>query len=499
MTGYVSKNIKMFVSVFHIVGLLLVMEGLFMFASCLPSLYEIMVSNNAQTTAFEWQAVKVLGICAVLTVSCGLALYLPLKKKHIFIDKRCGFLIVSIIWVVFSLFGCLPHIIGGYINNFTDAFFETMSGFTTTGASVLTDVESLPYSIGLWRVLTEWIGGVGIIVIMLSVIPIVGGGGMALYAAEVPGLTKDKLSPRIKGTSGILISVYISLTILYVITYHIAGMHWFDSLCYGFTTISTGGLTSHNDSAMSFAPHLQYIIMFFMFLSGTNLLYFYFIFKKNFKKVLKSEELRVYISIIIIASLTVFILTFSPADNIEQTLRHAFFMVTTTLTSSGLVNYDFMSWQTGAIVVLAMLMLSGAMSGSTSGGLKLVRTLILFKAARANIKRSLHNNAFIPITLDKKPLSDDLILNVFAMFTLYIMVACVGFCILLYTGVPLEESGISVISALSNIGISYGESAMGNFVHFTTLGKWTMSILMCVGRLELITVFSIFTRSFWRR
>lgn len=495
-----KRNIEMFLSAFHIVSILLVMEGLFMLFSTIPSIYELLFSTDNSVIHSETKAIKVLCLCASITICCGLLIYLPIRKKNINVDKRSGFLVVTLVWIVFSLFGCLPYMLGGYINNFTDAYFETMSGFTTTGASIMLDVEILPHGIGLWRILTEWIGGIGIIVILLSIVPMVGGGGgMALYSAEVAGPVKNKLSPHIRETSHILLSVYFCLTIIYIFSYHFGGMCWFDAFCYGLTTVATGGLATHNTSAMDFAPHLQYMMIFFMTLSGTNLLYLYFIVKRNFKEIRKSEEFRTYLATILFATLLVFCLTFSANKDFEQTLREALFEVVASITSTGLVICDYTQWQTGAMVVLFILMFSGAMSGSTTGGFKMVRTLILFKSVKTNIKTSLHSNAFVPVTLDKKPVTDETLFNIFAMFILYILTACVGLFVLVFAGVDFEQAGVSAISALSNMGPAYGQSSSGNFAHFSPLAKWTMSVLMCVGRLELITVFSLFTKSFWKR
>lgn len=499
MTGHNRKNIRMLASAFHIVGLLLIMEGLFMLISTIPSIYEIAINSRNYIIAMETKALKVLCFCSIITFTCGFMLYYFTKKQSILIDKRTGFLVVTLVWIVFSIFGSMPYILGGYITNITDAYFETMSGFTATGASILPNVEILPYGIGLWRILTEWIGGIGIIVIMLSLIPMVGGGGMALYSAEVTGPTKNKLSPRIKETSNILLTVYLSLTLIYIFSYHFAGMHWFDAICYGLTTASTGGLAPHNASAMDIAPHIQYMMIAFMTLSGTNLLFIYFIFKRKFKELKKSDELKAYIGLICIATIIIFCLTFSPSRGIESTIRESLFEVVSSITSTGLVACNYSNWQTGAVVILFMLMASGAMSGSTTGGIKLVRVLILFKSARTNIRKSLHSNAFVPVTLDKKPIPDVMVFNVFTFFALYVIVACVGLFILIFTGVGFEEASISVISALGNMGPGYGTSFSGSFSHFTPLAKWTMSLLMCIGRLEFITVFSIFTKSFWRR
>lgn len=499
MSNAIDRNKKMLSTVFHIIGLLLMIESMFMLSCCSISVYEVLTSDIQSIVTSELQAIKNLCISSGITLAVGAAMFFPRKGKELFIDKRGGFLIVTTIWIVFSLFGSLPFVLGNYIGTFTDAYFETTSGFTTTGASIMKDVESLPYGIGLWRIMTEWIGGIGIIVIMLSIIPFVGGGGMALYAAEVAGPTKSKLSPKIKETSNILIRVYLILTIVYLITYKLAGMRWFDAICFSFTTIATGGLTSRNTSAMEFSPLIQYLITCFMVVSGTNLLFLYYIVKGRFREIRKSEEFRIYISVIVIATAIVFLLIYRAEIGLEYSFRTALFQVVSVFTSSGLLNSNFMTWNAGAIVILIMLMFPGAMSGSTTGGMKLMRVILLFKCARTNVTKSLHSNAFVPVTLDKKMVNEDILFNIFTMFMLYCLTACFGFIMFIFTGVKFEEALVSAISMCSNIGVAYGSSYDGCFAHYTPLAKWTMSFMMVAARLELVTVFSIFTRSFWRR
>ncbi|MBQ9253589.1 MAG: TrkH family potassium uptake protein [Bacteroidales bacterium] len=494
-----KRNIGMLVTVAKMLSMLVIMESLFMYSASLSSFYEIMTNPNPHMVILEQRAAKILILSATITLCMGLIFFLPLRKKDNVIDKRCGFLIVASTWIVFSLFGSLPYIIGNYIPSITDAWFETMSAFTATGASAMPDVEPLPYGIALWRIMSEWIGGIGIIVIVLSIVPFAGGGGMALYSAEVTGPTKSKLSPRIKETANILLSVYVSLTVVYFLSYHFAGMRWFDALCYAFTTAATGGLAVHNFSASEFSPTIQYLIILFMTISGSNLLFIYYIFKRNIKEVLKSEELKVYLSYILIVTCIIMFITYSSSKGLEETFRNSLFQVVSILTSTGLTNTDYTIWQTGALVLLVLLMFSGAMSGSTTGGLKLVRVILLFKSARTNIKKSLHSNAFVPVLLNKKPVSEEVLLNVYHLFILYILSLAIGFLVLVFSGIGLEEAIVSSVSALSNIGLGFGKSGLGCFAHFPILAKWTMIILMYIGRLELITVFAVFTKSFWKR
>ncbi|MBP3253227.1 MAG: TrkH family potassium uptake protein [Bacteroidales bacterium] len=475
-------------SVLQVIGMLLMMESVFM-----------AVCSIASAVADQYRAVQYTLLAAAITLFTGLVMWLPVRKCKLNVDKREGFLIVTLIWIIFSFFGALPSYLGGYIPSFTDAYFETMSGFTTTGSSVLQDVESLPYSVGLWRIMTQWIGGIGIVVIMLSIIPFVGGSGMALFSAEVAGPTKSKIAPHIKETSKALLIVYMSLTVIYFAVYYALDMPLYDAICHCFTTVATAGLSSKNLSAMAFSVPVQYAMIGFMILSGTNLLFIYSAAHGRFKEIFKSEELRVYYAIIIIATLLIFVLTCSSSQDLEQTFRNSLFMVCSVLTSTGLINCQYDLWPVGAVLVLILLMFSGAMSGSTTGGLKIVRMMVLFKNARNAISKGIHSNAFIPVTINHRMLPQETIFNVFNVFLLYIISLVAGTLILTFTGVHVEESLVAGISSLSNMGPGFGANAYGNFSDFTPLAKITMAFMMCAGRLELVTVYCIFAKSFRKR
>lgn len=475
-------------STLHVVGMLLTMESLFMAVCSLASVF-----------ASQYEAVKYTLIGSAITLLAGLILWIPLRKRKLDINKRSGFLTVTLIWIVFSFFGTLPAYLGGYIPSFVDAYFETMSGFTTTGSSVIADVEALPYSIGLWRIMTQWIGGIGIIVIMLSIISFSGGGGMSLFSAEVAGIDKSKISPHIRQTAFALLSVYACLTVIYFLTYFLLGMHLYDAICHAFTTVATAGLSSKNASAMAFPLQIQYAMIGFMFLSGHNLLFIYSAAKGNFKDIIKSEEMKVYWCVILICTFLISALTFHSTDTIEQTLRNSLFMTTSVLTSTGLINCNYNIWPIGAVLILIMLMNSGAMSGSTSGGLKLVRMIVLFKNAKNTVSKGIHSNAFIPVTMNGKMLDSQTLYNVFNMFMLYIITLVAGMLLLVASGVKTDEALVSSVSALCNMGPGFNASAMGNFAHFSPFAKITMSALMCIGRLELVTVFALFSKSFRRK
>ncbi|MCH3923366.1 MAG: TrkH family potassium uptake protein [Bacteroidales bacterium] len=488
MTESRKENIKRWLTVFHVIGALLIIESLFMFLSLIPSF--IYGGSDA----------LIIIKCGIITLVCGLLLYLTQRTKDIIIDRRQGYIIVALIWVVMSICGALPYYIGHYVSSFTDAYYETMSGFTTTGGTIITNVESIPKGILFWRGLTHWIGGIGIIVIILSFIPFVGGGGMALFSAEVAGPSKDKISPKTKQTSKILLMVYSSLTILYLLTYWILGMNFFDAICHAFATIATGGFSTKNYSAAAFSPAIQYAMIIFMTLSGTNLLLIYYSYKKKFSKLKQNEEFRVYLGVIIITLLIVFFWTTNIGSNIEETFRNALFQVLSILTTTGFVSCDYNQWPTPAIVALIIIMWSGAMSGSTTGGLKIVRIILLFKNAKNIITKGIHSNAFIPVKLDNKVVSDDVIYNVLAVFILYVIVVVISILILVSTNISLEESIVTTLSSITNIGPGFGKSGgFGNYEYFSDLAKWDLTAIMYIGRLEIMTVFVIFTPSFWKR
>lgn len=468
--------------------MLLMLEAGFLLISLFVALY------------YKGDDVKPLFICSIITFFIGAILRFPLfKQQKIKIDRRLGFLIVSLIWVIMSAFGALPYYIGGY-TSYTDAYFETMSGFTTTGASVLPDVEILPKGLMFWRCLTNGIGGIGIVVIVISFIPFIGGGGMALYAAEVAGPDKGKLSPQIRKTGFIVLTIYIILILLSTLCLWASGMSLYDASCHSFSCLASGGFSTKNLSGAAFSPLIQYLLILSMIPSGINFTLMYYAIKGRYKRIWINEEFKIYFAIIIIASLIITLFIYNPSNGLEPAIRSALFQVVSVITSTGLVNDDYTLWATPAIFVLFILMFSGAMSGSTTGGLKLVRVIVLFKNAKNIIKHRMHLKAFIPIKFSGKVVSQQMISNILAMFFLFIFTYVVGVMLLLAFGEGFIESTGGSVSCISNMGPGYGScGGFKNFSTFSDLSKWVCSILMYVGRLEIITVFCLFMPAFWKK
>ncbi|MEA4968231.1 MAG: TrkH family potassium uptake protein [Bacteroidaceae bacterium] len=477
-----------FVTVSRVLGMLLMMEAAFMLLSIGVSLL------------YDGRDTMALLNSAILTFLVGFFLRVPLiKRQTIHIDQRLGFLIVALIWAIMSAFGALPLYLGGYAS-YTDAYFETMSGFTTTGASVIRDVESLPRGILFWRQLTNAIGGIGIVVIVISLSPFVGGGAMAMFSAEVAGPDKGKLSPHIKKTGSILLSIYVGLITLSTLWLWIGGMSLYDAVCHSFAAMASGGLSTKNYSAAAFSPLIQYLLILSMIPSGINFTLMYYFIKKQYKKIWINEEIKTYFAVIIVATVILTALIYDPSVGLETSFRHAIFQVVSLSTSTGFVNADFSQWATPAVFLLFLLMFSGAMSGSTSGGLKIVRIILLFKMAKNIIKRSVHSRAVFPLRFEKKIVEKPVLRNVLTMFLLFLTTYICGVLLFIILGIDFLEASGAAISFLSNMGPGLGKNGgFNNYADFPLAAKWIGSFLMFAGRLELITVFVLFMPSFWKK
>lgn len=474
----------------NIIGLLLMLNGVFMLF-CIPfSLY----SGEGDLLA--------ISLSGAITLGTGSLLWLSTRNfSNKELKKRDGYLIVTLGWVSMSCFGALPYIFSGAIPNFTDAFFETISGYTTTGATILTDIEGVHCGILFWRSLTQWIGGMGIIVLAVAILPILGIGGMQLFVAEAPGISPDKLQPRIKETAKRLWLIYFSLTALETILLWAGGMTFFDAINHGLTTMATGGFSTKNASAAHFAPHLQYIITLFMFLAGTNFTMTYFGLHGQFRKVWKNEEFRFYFgTCVLLTIITATTIYFTASSDFEKSFRDGLFQVISIITTTGYVSADYTQWSPFITMLFFVMMFIGASAGSTAGGVKIVRHVILLKNSILELKRQLHPSAIIPVRFNKVAVPRDITFNILAFIMIYISIFALGSVIMASMGVDLETALGSVATSLGNIGPGLGSvGPVDNFAHIPLVGKWFLAFLMLLGRLELFTVLMLFTPYFWRK
>ena len=479
-------NIKIII---RVIGLLMFVEGAFML---LPLIISLLYGEN-DTLGFIISA-------GINLVAGGLIIWLTTNASRD-IGKREGFIIVSLVWVIFSVLGSLPYIFTGAIPSYTDAFFETMSGFSTTGSSILNDIESLTHGILFWRSLTHWLGGMGIIVLSLAILPIFGIGGMQLYIAEVPGPTPDKISPRIKQTAATMWVIYLILTISETFLLWIGEMPLFDAVCHSFATMATGGFSTKQASIAFWpSPYIQYVIILFMFLAGTNFTLTYFAIRGKFKPILKDEEFKYYGFITIGFTVLIFTgLLMSTQTGIEEAFRNALFWVVSIITTTGFGTVDYLLWKPVLIALVFALFFFGGSAGSTGGGIKIMRIVLLFKNGYYELKRMIHPNAVIPLKFNKHSVDSRIVTNVLAFFVLYFMIFGTSTVVFMLFEPNLESAMGAVASCLGNIGPGLGSVGPAEtYAHIHPAGKWFLSFLMLLGRLELFTILVLFSPSFWK-
>jgi len=427
----------------------------------------------------------------LLTLGIGLILEYRFKTEKE-IERADGFTIAAFTWLLIPLFGMLPYIFLGL--GFLDAFFETMSGFTTTGATILKVVEELPKSALLWRSLTQWLGGMGVILLFIAILPRLGVGGSQLFEREFPGPMPERLRPRFRTTARLLWTIYVGLTVAQIaLLYFLARLPLFDSICISFTTIPTGGFTPTSASIAAYAnPLAEYIIMVFMFLAGISFIIHYQVLRGNWKAI-KDEEFRLYV---IILAAAIFVLTVSQGFN---SYREGMFQAISIMTTTGFVTSDFGSWHSGARMLLLALMFIGACGGSTGGGIKVVRILTLMKYSRVMMRKAISPKAVIPVKYNQKPLPEEVTRDVISFFFFYLLVAIVASIILSFLGLDLETSISAVATTLGNVGPGLGGLGPAlNYAWLPGAAKFILIICMWLGRLELFTVFMIFVPRFWK-
>jgi trk/ktr system potassium uptake protein len=499
MSSFSSINFRV---ISHLMGLLFVVNGGFMLLSAFVSLF---YKDGVVTEMFMASAVALLlgGIIMFVTRN---------HRKEI--QKKEGYMIVSFGWIFMALAGTLPYLFTGAIPSFTNAFFETMSGYTTTGATILSDIESMPKGILFWRSTTHWIGGMGIIVLAIAILPLLGIGGMQLFAAEAPGPGGDKLHPRITDTAKRLWLIYVGYTLAETLLLWLAGMSFFDAINHSLSTLSTGGFSTKNASVAYWngQPMIQYIIIVFMFLAGSNFVLSYFAFKAKFSKILRDEEFKVYTFFIIgLTAVAAFFIYYyaDPSTSsiahpmvwgaLESAIRHGLFQVLTVITTTGFISADFTTWVPFLTIFFFGLMFLGGSAGSTSGGIKVVRHLIMIKNGIMEFKRTLHPNAILPVRYNNKSVPQPIVFNVLGFFILYMLSFIVGVLVFSLLGLDFSTSLGGAASTLGNIGPALGDlGPVDNYGALPAAAKWWSSFLMLIGRLELFTVLILLTPFFWR-
>ncbi len=473
-----------------ILGSLLFIEAFFM-ACCL-----------AMALAFHEDDGAAFAMSLLLTLSGAFfCLYFGHDAKNS-LTRRDAYVVVTLTWVVFSFFGMFPFIIHGALPTVTDAYFETMSGFTTTGVTVIDDVESLPHSLLFWRSLMQWIGGLGIVFFTVALLPQLVGGSVKVFAAEATGPMRSKMHPRLSTSAKWIWSIYILLTVACAFSFWAAGMDWFNATNYSMTTTATGGFSTHNGSIFLASPLIEYLEILFQFLAGINFTLLYMsIFKMRVASLLRNGEFQFYLLLICLSTAFIMALLVLQMDyGIEEAFRSSLFQVVSFITTTGLSNTDAGAWPHITWAILAMLMFVGACSGSTTGGFKSIRVLMLLKVVRNEFRHILHPNAVLPVKVSGASIPQDKIVTLLSFFILYVIALLVVTVVMAANGIHITNAVTISLSLVCNVGAGL-DTNIGPQMSWADLSvslKWMCSFLMLVGRLEIVAVLVLFTRSFWK-
>jgi len=413
-------------------------------------------------------------------------------------SNRDGFIAVTLSWVVFSLLAALPYLISGTIPSFIDAFFESTSGLSTTGSSILKNVEILPYSILFWRSLTHWIGGIGMIVILIIILPSIRAAGYQLFSLE--SSLREKIHPKTKAIVFRVLFIYLGLTLAEIILLYLGDMNIFDSICHSFGTVATGGFSTKNNNIAFYSSYSQYVVMIFMFLAGTSQVIYYYIVKLNFKKVRQNEELWFYIAVTLIAgAIATIILLANSTRTFEESFREGLFQVISIITCTGYTSANYLVWPGAALLLIFLLMFAGACTGSTGGGIRMARHLIVLKNIKNIFVKLNHPKSISFIKLNGKSVAENTNISILSFVVLYLFIFILGTVIIVITGVDPVTASSSAATCMAGIGPGLGSvGPMSNFSGLPEVSKVVLSLLMIIGRLEIITVFTIFTRTFWK-
>lgn len=485
------SNIVNFRRVLHIVGILLLSVGITM---VLPLITSFIYNDGSS---------QPVGISMAIVVALGTALTLGFRLEDADnVSQREGMVTVALCWISASLVGAMPYVLGGYLP-MADAVFEAASGFTTTGASVISNIEALPHGILMWRSFSQWLGGMGIIVLYLAILPTLGVGGMQLYKAEVPGPSKDKLTPRLRDTASALWKVYLLLSGLLFLLLFVGGMDFFDSLTHTFTTISTAGFSVRNNSMGDYdSAYLQWIICLFVFISGASFALHYRFLRGDYKGYANNTEFKVYTCLVVGLSLVVAAMLqyTNQYGSVEENLRHAFFQVSCIITTAGFSTADYLQWPQAAQAVLMAFFFVGGCVGSTSGGLKIMRIILLLRIVQQEVDHLLHPRSVRIIKIDGTIIAPDVLQGVMSFVLLFIVLLACCTLFLSFLGIEIATAFWATASCLANVGPAFaGVGPANNFGHLPDAAKWVLSLCMLLGRLEIYTILLILLPAFWRR
>ncbi|HKI50740.1 MAG TPA: TrkH family potassium uptake protein [Geothermobacteraceae bacterium] len=440
-------------------------------------------------------------LSAVVTFATGLMLFLSCKSDRE-LSVREGFAIVTFGWLFYAVFGALPFLFSGAIPSVVDALFETMSGFTTTGATILQNIEAMPQGLLLWRALTHWLGGMGIIVLSLAILPMLGVGGMQLFKAEVPGPTADRLKPRIQDTAKLLWVVYVILTVAETLLLMLGGMSFFEAICHSFATLATGGFSTRNASVGAYqSAYIDWVVILFMFLAGANFSLHYHALRGRIREYWRSEEFRIYLGIVFASIVLLIIFNQGTAyDSWLENLRHSSFQTVSIMTTTGFGTADYEQWPVLTQYLLISLMFIGGCAGSTGGGIKVARILLLFKHAHVQLFKLIHPRAVRIVKLGETPVDRDVMQSILGFFALFMGVFVGASFLMAASGMDLVSAGAAVIATLSNIGPGLGSvGPVDNYSHIAPFGKLVLFTCMLLGRLELFTVLVLIFPTFWKK
>jgi trk system potassium uptake protein TrkH len=472
--------------IIRILSTILLIEAI-AFLCCLPVAYVY----NESFAPFLWPAGISFLLSTVFSMISG-------KAERERFSNRDGYLVVALAWLIFLLLGSLPYLFSGTIKSFADAFFESASGFTTTGSTTISDIENVSYSIVFWRSFTHWIGGIGIIMLVVIILPSLRVSGYQLFSLE--SSLKEKIHPKSKGIGFRILIIYLGLTVSEIVLLSIGDMNLFESICHSFGTVATGGFSTRNDSIMSFSSYSQYIIMIFMFFAGISQVVYYYIIKLNFVKVRQNEELWVYLVITLLAgTLATSVLVSESQRSLEPAFREGFFNVISIITTTGFASADYVLWPGPAVMLIFLLFFTGACTGSTTGSIKIARHLIVIKSIKSAFVKLIHPNAISNIRFSGKIVSEKTSVSIISFVTIYLFIFLAGTVLVVATGPDVITASSSVAASLGNIGPGLGSlGPMNHYAGLPEITKVILSVLMILGRVEIIAILTLFTRTFWK-